>query len=153
MTRSLAIILALVTASAVSNCGDPGTGPGTSDTGVETDSDLHHCEPWKEDGVTCDPIADAGVDAGSPITDGGTDAADSSTTDTEASDDATVTTDEGTPEECPPAAIPDGTSCPRGHCRLYWQLAPYCGATCEGSFGETGDNPLTPAEVVAGCGL
>ena len=156
MSHMVISILALIMASAVLGCetsgSDPTTPSGGSDSAT-TDNGLPPFQDRKEDGDACDPDADAGVDAGSPCLDGGKDATIDPSTDTEASDDATVTTDEGTPQ-CPPPGLPkEGEVCSRGHgCPLSWEDAPYCGATCDGYFGETRDNPLSPEEVLAFCG-
>ena len=154
MSRNMMLVLGVALTLWV-GCSSPAPNGAESDGGTDTvvaDSGLPPCEDGKEDGVTCDPDADAGTDAGSPTEDGGTDAADSSTTDTEVSDDAEVTTtDEGAPPvECPPAAIPNGTYCPGGGCRVYWQQSGgQCLSDCEGVISPP--RPLERISVL--CGL
>ena len=141
------ILAVIMTITAVASA--PGCAPADDATDGTTDtSPSPPCQDdGKEDGVACDPTADAGVDAGSP-TDGGMDATDPGT-DIEASDDAEVTTDEGAPEECPPPEIPDGTRCDLG-CTIYWEFSSgKCLSDCSGMFG----NPGTPEQIAAACDL
>lgn len=149
MGRMYALVLGVALAL-LAGCDDATS---VNDVDSSSDGSLPPCKDGeKADGITrCDPIetADAGADAGSPITDGGTDATDSSTTDTEASDDAEVTTDEGTPEECPPAAIPNGTNCD-GMCTIYWDNSSgACLSDCEGVISP----PRPPERIAILCGL